>query len=283
MTVAAGGNAVEDKDLTEFEEIQTAPDGEQDDNQEADNKEENKQSPDEKKKNTKKKKIKKPRPQRKKRRRWAFPLGLLMLLLCVVGIVSILSSLAGFIKEKTDNSEELAYYNEYLTWVVANDPDSFDDISKANPTQLLDISILSLLYDDLSTDEYELTDEGIAVPAADVEKYYEELFGTEKPIEHGSVSGIGYTFTYDSENNMYYVPITGVTPPFTPKVVSVDSSRGAVVIKVGYIGTSKLTVGADGSITGAEPDKYMNITLRKTGGRFCIYSIQSANPPETGS
>lgn len=223
------------------------------------------------------------RPRRKKRRPWAFPLGLFMLVLSVVGFVVIISSLVGFIKEKTDNSEELQYYNSYLTWIIANDPDSFDDISKANKTQLLDISVLSLLYDELNTADYEITEEGLAVPAADVESYYTKIFGTELPIEHKTVSGLGYTFSYDQNNNMYYIPITGVTPPFTPRVVKVDKSRETIVITVGYIGTDMLTVNSDGSVSEAEPDKYMKITLRKSGGEFCVYSIQAANPLETGS
>lgn len=225
----------------------------------------------------------KPRQRRKKRRPWAFPLGVCMLVLSLIGVYTVVSSLVGFIREKTDNSKEIAYYNAYLTWVVANDPDSFDDISKANRSQLLDISILSLLYDSQNNIQYELTEEGLAVPAADVGKYYTKLFGTELAVEHMTVSGLGYTFSYDENGEMYYIPITGVTPPFTPRVTKVDKSRETVVITVGYIGTDKLAVNPDGSVSGAQPDKYMKITLRKSGGEFCIYSIQAANPLETGA
>jgi hypothetical protein len=223
------------------------------------------------------------RPRRKKRRPWAFPLGVFMLILSLIGLITIISSLVGFIREKTDGSEEIAYYNSYLTWIVANDPDSFDDISKANKTQLLDISILTLLYDELNTRQYELIEEGLAVPAKDVQEYFQKLFGTELEIEHKTVSGLGYTFSYDPNNDMYYIPLTGVTPPFTPRVVKVDKTRETVVITVGYIGTDKLSVLPDGSVSGAQPDKYMKITLRKSGGEYRVYSIQAANPLETGS
>ncbi len=225
-----------------------------------------------------------PKPKKRKRKYpWAFPLGVVMLLLTLVGIGTIVSAVVGFIREKTDNTEELEHYNQYLTWVVANDPDSFDDISKANMTHLLDISILSLIYDSVNTADYELTDEGLRVPVAQVEAYYKKLFGTELPIVHGTVSQTAYTFTYNAQNACYYVPVTGVTPPFTPRVTAVNKARESIVITVGYIGTEKLSVAADGSIKAAEPDKYMNITLRKSGGVFCIYAIQAANAPETGS
>ena len=228
-----------------------------------------------------------PAPQKRKKRKrkypWAFPLGVVMLLLALIGLGTIVSSVVGFIREKTDNTEKLAYYDQYLTWVVANDPDTFDDISKANMSQLLDISILSLLNDSLSTADYELTDEGLRVPVADVETYYTKLFGTELPIAHKTVSQTAYTFTYDEQNACYYVPVSGFTPPFTPRVVNIDQSRETIVLTVGYVGTEKLSVAADGSIVAADPDKYMNITLRKSGGDFCVYAIQATNPPETGS
>ncbi len=227
-----------------------------------------------------------PKEKPKKRKRkypWAFPLGVAMLILTLVGLGSIISAVVNYIIEKPDNTKELEYYNQYLTWVVANDPDSFDDISKANKSQLLDITILSLLYDDRSTADFELTDEGLRVPAADVEVFYTKLFGTELPLVHTTVSGTAYTFTYDEGNACYYVPVSGYTPPFTPQVVSVKKSRESVVVTVGYIGTDQLSVAADGSIVSAEPDKYMNITLRKSGGSFCIYAIQAASAPETGS
>jgi|LSQX01.3.fsa_nt_gb hypothetical protein len=222
------------------------------------------------------------RERRKKRRPWAFPLGALMLILAAIGLFTITSSVVGFVKSKTDNSKDIAYYNEYLTWIIANDPDSFDDISKANETQLLDISILSLLYDELNTSDYELTEEGLAVPAGDVESYYNKIFSSELPILHKTVTGFGYTFTYDSRDNMYYIPITGVSPPFTPRVIKVKKSRETVEVTVGYIGVDKLQINSDGTVSQSEPDKYMKITLRKSGGAFKVYSIQTVNPLETG-
>ena len=227
----------------------------------------------------------KPGKKRSRRRKhsWAFPLGLIVLALSLTGIWTVGSAVAGFIEKKTDGSEERARYGEYLTWVVANDPDSFDDISKANPAQLLDISILSLLYDDLNTNEYTLSDTGLVIPAAAVEQYYTSLFGTQRPIVHGTVNGLGYDFIYDEKTNEYTVPLTSYTPPFTPVVISVDKGRETVVLTVGYVGTDKLAVAGDGSVAAAEPDKYMNITLRKTEGEYRIYSIQATNPPETGA
>lgn len=222
------------------------------------------------------------RERRKKRRPWAFPLGALMLILAAIGLFNITSSVVGFVKSKTDNSKDIAYYNKYLTWVIANDPDSFDDISKANKTQLIDISVLSLLYDELNTSEYELTEEGLAVPAEDVESYYNKIFTLELAIEHQTVTGFGYTFTYDENENMYYIPITGVSPPFTPKVVKVKKSRETVEVTVGYIGVDNLKINSDGTISQPEPDKYMKITLRKSGGVFKVYSIQTVNPLEIG-
>lgn len=221
------------------------------------------------------------RPRRKKRRPWGFPLGVAVIVLSIIGAITVVSSAVGFIRTHTDKSAQLEKYNEYLAWVVANDPDSFDDITKANPEQLREIAILSLLYDDLSTDDYELSPEGLLIPAYDVETYYKKYFGTSFPIQHGNVSGLGYSFTYDAGSQLYTVPLTGVVPPFSPRVVSFTSSRGAVVLTVGYISGGDLSVSADGKLTPAEPVKYMKITLRREAGDNVIAAIQATTPPET--
>ena len=221
------------------------------------------------------------RPRRKKRRAWAFPLGLLIIALAITGIYAIASSAADFIRSKTDDSQQRLEYTQMLTWVVANDPDTFDDISKANPEQLRDIAIMSLLYDDINTGEYELSEKGLLVPAADVERYYVKLFGSEVPCTHGQVNGYGYVFEYDEQAQTYSIPITGITPPYTPRVTGIKEYRDTVVLTVGYIGTDGLQVDVNGEIAGAQPVKYMNITLRKTEGEFRIASVQSASAPET--
>lgn len=216
-------------------------------------------------------------------RRWAFPLGLLIAVLAVVGAVTVVVAGVRVTKDAIDSSRNFDEYNTLLTPVVMNDPDEFDDITKANPSQLIDISIWSILKSNLSPDQYEYGETGMIIPEADVTAEFQKLFGTEVQPAHGTVSGYGYEFTYDATKQTYSIPLTGVVPTYTPKVVEVDKSGSTIVLTVGYLGGDQWAQDAEGNMVAPEPDKYMKVTLRERDGAYYISALQSTLPPETAT
>lgn len=216
-------------------------------------------------------------------RRWAFPLGLLIAVLAVVGAVTVVVAGVRVTKDAIDSSRNFDEYNTLLTPVVMNDPDEFDDITKANPSQLIDISIWSILKSNLSPDQYEYGETGMIIPEADVTAEFQKLFGTEVQPTHGTVSGYGYEFTYDATKQTYSIPLTGVVPTYTPKVVEVDKSGSTIVLTVGYLGGDQWAQDAEGNMVAPEPDKYMKVTLRERDGAYYISALQSTLPPETAT
>ena len=87
-------------------------------------------------------------PKKKKRKRahpWAFPLGLLMAVLSITGLVTILVAGVNGISSVKDKIDNIEKYNTMLTPVVMNDPSVFDDISKADMSQLIDISVWAII------------------------------------------------------------------------------------------------------------------------------------------
>lgn len=211
--------------------------------------------------------------KKEKKKKAPFIAGLIILLLAIVGVVSIVSLCIKTFSDSSSNAEKYGEYADFLTWVVGVDPDSFDDITQANKEDLRNIALSTLMTDNVKTGDYEITENGLKVPASDVEACYNKMFGTDNPIVHGDVIGYGYQFTYDKKANVYYVPLTGTTPPFTAQIESAEESGDIIELKVGYVNTGKIEIQADGSVKSAEPDKYAEITIKKTESGYQLISL----------
>lgn len=213
--------------------------------------------------------------------KWAFPVGLIIVLLAVVGLVFIAVSSAKGIGKVFDNSKKLEEYNTMLRPVVMNDPATFDDVTIADKAQLTDIAIWSILTDELTPQKYEYSDEGMVIPAEDVEQKFHELFGSETEAAHSTIEGYGYTFTYDSQSNSYTIPLTGIVPIYTPRVVDISKKGSATVLTVGLLAGNEWAQTASGDMVAPEPDKYVRVTLRtdKDGSSY-ISALQSTDTPD---
>ena len=186
-------------------------------------------------------------------RRWAFPLGLAIAVLAVIGAVTVIVAGVTAIRQAVENSRNYDEYNTLLTPVVMNDPDAFDDLTQADPEQLIDISIWSILRSDLSPDQYTYDDNGMVIPEADVTAEFRRLFGTEVEPQHATVEGYGYTFAYDATKQTYSIPLTGVVPTYTPRVVNAEERGDTIILTVGYIGGDQWAQDAEGNMVAPEP------------------------------
>ena len=215
----------------------------------------------------------------------AFPIGIIVLILAIVGTVSTVRFAADSVKKLTDNSADKQKYEQMLKPVVMFDPDPFDDLSQADVSQLLNSAVWALLMSDEGTEKYPYSEGdifGIVVPQEDIEKYFVSLFGTEIDIAsmHSSIDMSAYDITYDAALKSYILPITGVESAYTPKVYEIDEKGSSVILSVGYIGSKTWAQVADEGYQAPEPDKYMKITLRERNGGMYISSIQSVDGQE---
>lgn len=222
---------------------------------------------------------------KKGRSKLAFPIGIIVLILAVVGAVSTVRFAADSIKKMTDDSTDKLKYEQMLEPVVMFDPDPFDDLNQADVSQLLNSAVWALLMSDEGTEKYPYSEGevfGIVVPQEDIEKYFVSLFGTEIDIAsmHATVDMSAYDITYDAALKSYILPITGVESAYTPKVYEIDEKGSSVILSVGYIGSKAWAQVADEGYEAPEPDKYMKITLRERSGGMYIASIQSVDGQE---
>ena len=218
--------------------------------------------------------------EKKRRSPLSFIVGLIVLSLTAVGAVSIISLLGDEVadRNKEKSMQQMSEYEKFIAPIIMYDPDTFDDITMANTEQLISIAIWSILDSDLPPDAYEYTDGGMIIPEKDVEEKFRSLFGNEAVLTHATVDGGGIYFSYSEDNSAYIIPLTGVTPIYTPKVTAVSERDSTVELTVGYLASSDWAQDSEGNIVSPEPAKYMKITLGKnTDGSFYLRALQSAD------
>ena len=114
------------------------------------------------------------------KQKMAFPVGLLVVILALIGLATVVIAGVNGISTTIDKSKHFEEYEKFFTPVVLIDPDTFDDITKADMSQLMEISLWSLLKGDVSPDSFESNDNGLAIPKSAVEEEFIELFGIDK-------------------------------------------------------------------------------------------------------
>ena len=214
------------------------------------------------------------------KKKLAFPIGLIVVLLALTGLVTVVVSVVNLVDSAIVKSKNYEQYEAYFVPVVHIDPTTFDDVTKADMNELIEISIWSLLKSDNTPDKFPTNENGLAIPKAEVEKEFVELFGKEITPTHGNIEGYGIDFLYDSVTGIYTVPLTGVTPIYTPDVVGVQKSTDTVVVTVACLAGDAWAQAENGEMVAPSPDKYLKITLRETDGNLFISAIQNTSAPE---
>jgi len=218
--------------------------------------------------------------EKKSTRKGSFFIGLVVVLLAIVGAGTLISFAGSGVSNLLGDAKKKAEYAKFLEPVIANDPDPFDDVSKASQAQLLDCAIWKLLKQnaDLETGRYEavpLADgAGFQIPKEDVEETFTLLFGEPAAFMHDTIDGGSYIFTFDKTKQAYLVPITATMPIYIPRVTEIDKRSRTVVLTVGYLPSSEYAQHENGDIIPPEPDKYRKITLLTSRDGYVIRAIQ---------
>lgn len=213
----------------------------------------------------------------------AFPIGFIIALLALIGLAAVIVLISTGIKNLAAKNKDYTQYNKLLTPVVLIDPSGFDDITKADMSELIEMSVWAILKSDISPDTYDVGEGGIVIPEADVNEQFKKLFGTEVTPVHATVEGYDYEFTYDADAKSYTIPITSIAPIYTPKVIEKKESSDTIVLTVALIAGEAWQQALDGSMVEPAPDKYIKVTLRVKNGEQFISAIQSTTTPEVAT
>ncbi|MBR3767387.1 MAG: hypothetical protein IKL10_03995 [Clostridia bacterium] len=217
-------------------------------------------------------------------RNLSFIFGLIVVIFSLIGFLGCIFYGIGFIRDKADikKNAEFAAYNEFLLAVAAVDPMPFDDITAADSGELVEIAVWSIIGAELEPDKYDYSSGELAIPVSDIEAAFIRYFGNQLPIKHQSVTGYGYEFTYNEEDGCYYIPLTAIEPLYTPVVTEVENKGDTQTLTMGLINASSWKQDSKtGEILKPDPDKFIKVTLRHSGGSKYIGAIRTTSSIET--
>ena len=190
-------------------------------------------------------------------------MGALILIFVGIGLVSTVRFLSSHVQHLSLREQQREQFRTMLRPVVMNDPATFDDVSLANPDELLSIAIWNILLQNPDPDRYDFADGQMLLPQTEVEESLQSLFGTDVSVKHTTVDGGGVTFSYAEKKRCYTIPITGITPIYSPRIDDMTVSGDRVVLTVGYLSGEDVTQNENGELVLPEPAKRMRITLRR--------------------
>ena len=213
--------------------------------------------------------------QTKRRKALNYFVGALLVLFVAIGVFSTVRFFTGKAQHLSIRGRQFEQYRVMLRPVVMNDPSAFDDVTLANENELLSIAIWNILMQDPDPDNYEFVEGEMLLPKAEVEESLHTLFGADVAVSHKTVDGGGVSFGYSEKKNCYTIPITGITPLYTPQIENIEMKNERVLLTVGYLSGEDFTQNEKGEIVTPEPAKRMLVTLRRgKDDRFFISALQ---------
>jgi len=219
---------------------------------------------------------------KKRTHKWAFPLGLLLVALAVVGAVSLASMAARGVRNLLDNPEQRQRYEAFLANVVARDPDPFDSPEhvRENVAQLLDITLWSMLRrEDNNPADFPMDEDGyLVIDEALVADQFRLLFGIDPP-NHATVEHDAFDFIYDPDEQVYRVPIAGELVVFVPRVTNISRTGGAVELTVEYLAYGDFNLDETNRQLELVPVKTMIITLNEQDNNEVPWQVASIRQP----
>jgi len=195
---------------------------------------------------------------------------------CTLALIGVLSIISGVVKTGVkilDNTEEKKEYNTLLASLVVYDPLPFETPDQADQHLLKASSVwAAIMNEDMSV--YETNEWGeTLLPAADVDKYFAKLFGTQIKLTHGTFSDRDVDFEFVEEAQAYIIPTTSFPTGFEPQVEKIRSSFTERTVTVGYL--SPQTSWAD---TGARTvSKYVDYIFEKQDSQWALVAIRESD------
>lgn len=217
--------------------------------------------------------------RRRGRYRFAAPLGLLVLILSVVGLVSLVGMGINAYKRSQDNTPLRNEMNDFLSPVMQYKPEAFTDINESKQDALLLAAIWRVTDAENIREEkekttisnYQTDDLGrMLIPISEIEQSYSYLFGPDAVPYHHTIGDEGQSFTieYDKDQGYYHVPFISSSSIYVPVIDTVKQKGDTVTVRVGYVLTTKIGVDDKGKNIDPTPDMadiFQNYTVKRSG------------------
>lgn len=217
---------------------------------------------------------------------YAAPLGFLVSLLSIIGVVAIVMSVVGYIQKQTDDTalkEEMYYYLEPL---LLYSPEPFENAAKSEQDAFLNAAAyrvmlaenIRMLREGEEYPQYPVDENyRIAVPVEEIEQSYAELFGKKAKLTHRTVEDAG--LEYSEADNCYYIPFTEQSSGYVFVIDKISQSSSKYEVRVGFVPVTDIQYDEHGqSITPtAEQAAHFQVytlTRDKDSGTYYVKSCQ---------
>ena len=233
--------------------------------------------------------------RRKGRFRYAAPLGLVVILLAITGVVSLIVLGVNGIQKALDDTTIKGTIFDFLEPVTANQPvHPFTDVNDTEQDALIMAAVwkitnqenIRMLREKDDVFSYAQTDDGsgrIIVPLSEIDAAYASLFGPDaKPYHHNiGDEGLSFSFEYKAEENCYYVPLIPNTPGAEPVAGELKKKGNTYTLQIGYVPVTKIGVDEKGktlppTIDMAESFQYY--TVQKTDDGWMLTAVSDTKP-----
>jgi hypothetical protein len=216
---------------------------------------------------------------------YAAPVGFLVSLLSIVGVIAIVMSVIGFVQKKNDDSalkDELYYYLEPL---LIYSPEPFSNAAKQEQDAFLNAAAyrvmmaenIRMLREGAEYPKYPVDESyRIAVPVEEIEASYAELFGEKAKLTHRTVEGSG--LEYSKADDCYYVPFLEVSSGYVFVIDDVKQLKGKYEVRVGFVPVTDIKYDQHGEAidpTAEQATHFQTYTLTLSGKKGDAYFIRS--------
>ncbi|SDO07996.1 hypothetical protein [Acetanaerobacterium elongatum] len=223
-----------------------------------------------------------PHKRRRKASRVAAPIGLVLLLLCGIGLVTLVLGGIALGQSFINNDKEKAKFEKFLLPVVMYDPPAFESVTTLDQAMLLQTSMWAAI---LNNDDakWAKDDLGFAqIPASELDVQAAKLYGTAVKLEHQSFGDFETNYVYNADTKTYSVPPAATTQVYTPKVTNITKKGDEVILRVGYVPPGSVwEIDDNGNRKQPDPDKYLEYHLQKSETGYIIVSLKYIDNPSS--
>ena len=216
--------------------------------------------------------------RRKGHYRFAAPLGLLVLLLALTGVVALVQTGIQSIIKSQDDTELRTELEDFLMPVMQYNPTAFTDVNESKQDALILSAIwrvteaerIRQLQQKDDTSIYTMDDLGrLLIPVSEINTSYTILFGDTAVPYHHSIGdeGQSFSFEYSEADQLYHVPYSTSSSLYQPVLDTLKEKDDQIAVRVGYVLKSAIAINDKGEDIAPTPDmadSFQVYTVEKT-------------------
>lgn len=227
--------------------------------------------------------------RRRGRLRYAAPLGLVMILLALVGVISLAVTGVRAIQRAQDDTALKTELYDFLRPLLANYPVSAFTDANENEQDVLVLSAIwkitekeriRMLREDDEISQYPIDDLGrMILPASEVADAYHSLFGPNaNPLlkeTYGGDPGGSFTYEYIDSEQAFHVP-TSIDSNYVAVIDTLKKKGNRYTLRIGYVNSQNIGVDDKGELVSATPDmaeSRQDYVLEKNGDAWMLVSV----------